>query len=188
MFEILVGGATIIVVPFVILAWWYAREDYFSKHPKPGRVVTEAPMPRRRWQFLEQWRFPALVLLGVIALISNWILLAVVFGWIGEQPKFAFSNKPATEIVQDRQFNNERVVIDGKSFRNGKFTNVTFVYNGTANFDLMNSNIYGSRWFSSDNPAIIGTVLLLKGIGFNPEVAELIAPPGIHVVPPKHVP
>jgi hypothetical protein len=35
---------------------------------------------------------------------------------MGKQPKFAFSNKPATEIVQDRQFNNERVVIDGKSF------------------------------------------------------------------------
>jgi hypothetical protein len=132
------------------------------------------------------WAFAPLMLV----LLATGILFSYEMGWIGsgKQPKFAFSNKPATEIVQDRQFNNERVVIDGKSFRNCKFTNVTFVYNGTASFDLIGTDIYGSRWFSSDNPAIIGTVILLKGIGFNPEVAELNAPPGIHVEPPKHVP
>lgn len=79
MFEILVGGATILVVPFVVATWWYARVDHVLKHPKP-----EAEMPpRRRWSIPENWRLPALAILGAIAVISNWILLAAVFGWIG---------------------------------------------------------------------------------------------------------
>jgi hypothetical protein len=79
MFEILVGGATIIVVPFVVATWWYARGDHLLKRPKP-----EAEMPpRRRWSFPENWKLPALALLGAAAVISNWILLAAVFGLIG---------------------------------------------------------------------------------------------------------
>ena len=79
MFEILVGGATIIVVPFVMATWWYARADHLLKHPK---LEAEMP-PRRRWSIPEDWRLPALAILGAIAVISNWILLAAVFGWIG---------------------------------------------------------------------------------------------------------
>jgi hypothetical protein len=91
LFEFLVGGATIIVVPFVVLTWWYAREDYLARHPKPGRV--EAALPRSRWQFPEGWKVPALALLGAVALISNWTLLAATFGWTD-----LFQNQAAPKI------------------------------------------------------------------------------------------
>ena len=94
MFEILVGGATIVVVPFVILSCWYARQDYRLKKAATDPPAAEAPMPSSQWRVRENLRLPLLLGLGAAVLISNWLLLAAAFGWMGQ-----FKNESPTAIT-----------------------------------------------------------------------------------------
>ncbi|MCO6419679.1 hypothetical protein JYK14_26435 [Siccirubricoccus sp. KC 17139] len=81
-----------------------------------------------------------------------------------------------------KTFRNERVILDGYSYVRCKFTNVTFVYNGTTPVQLSNNVIQGC-FVASDMAAISGAWALLKGLNFIKDTIAFEMPPGNVVSP-----
>jgi hypothetical protein len=75
----------------------------------------------------------------------------------------SFSNGPK-KVVTCKIFENERVVIDGKSFLDCEFKNVTLVYNGSATFELNGCNFEGLS-IGSDDLGIQSMLVLLAATG-----------------------
>lgn len=80
--------------------------------------------------------------------------------------EFIFNDFPPSIVVSKEKFINERIILDGKSYIDCEFENVTFVFNGTAPFSLMNNKFNGRIQVASDNPAISGSFALLRGLGY----------------------
>lgn len=116
--------------------------------------------------------------LQVLILIGACSLLLGVA--VGSQlpPSFSEANeetwyKKPRDTVKNRVFRNTEVIMDGKSFVDCTFENVTFQYNGTAPVDMIGNKIIGTRVISSKNPGIQMTVKILReGILFMPDVKE----------------
>ncbi|WP_159728995.1 hypothetical protein [Methylosinus sp. Ce-a6] len=68
-----------------------------------------------------------------------------------------------TQIV-GKVFRNREVLLDGFSYTDCQFENVTFKYNGTTAVQLSHSKISGPTWFTSDSQAVNGAMLMLKGL------------------------
>jgi len=77
-------------------------------------------------------------------------------------PKWAGEKK----TIAGKTFRNERVPLDGFSYVNCKFVNVTLVYNGEAPYDLVGNTFVGSRWIETESPSIEAFVTLLDTFGF----------------------
>ena len=80
-----------------------------------------------------------------------------------EAPMTSFNNGPK-EVVACKIFENERVVIDGKSFLDCEFKNVTLVYNGSATYEINGCNFDGLS-IGSDDLGIQAMLLLLAATG-----------------------
>jgi hypothetical protein len=80
---------------------------------------------------------------------------------------------PKTQIV-DKTYKNERVELDGKSFTLCRFENVTFVYRGTAPFDLgVDNEITGGPSIEAPSPNLQGMIKLLATVGaLDPNLAN----------------
>ena len=65
--------------------------------------------------------------------------------------------------VRNRNFTNEKIMLNGFDYKNCKFINVKFVYNGTGIFRFSNNTISGIRNFSSGNPSVFATIYFLNG-------------------------
>lgn len=107
------------------------------------------------------WSYLPLLLL----VIATAIFISKELGWIGsshkegEAVKFIKWPDPYKPIsVVNKTFRNEKVVLDGHSYSNCKFYNVTFVYNGTTTIIFSNNEVYGA-FLSSDNPAVNGAFM-----------------------------
>ncbi len=77
-------------------------------------------------------------------------------------------------IVRNRIFINERVVLDGFSYIDCKFQNVTFVYKGEAPYDLTHNTIIGSYHLSIENPSVSGVIGILKALNYLPTETPLL--------------
>jgi hypothetical protein len=64
---------------------------------------------------------------------------------------------PKFELIYDHTYVNQTIEVDGKSFRNCSFSNVTFLFRGTAPFEFVDGNrfIEGGFSFSTDDPAVM---------------------------------
>jgi hypothetical protein len=116
------------------------------------------------------WSYIPLFLL----LITTGIFLSKQFGWIGSSPKKAdrttlsqqdWNKIPKTAIV-GKTFAHENVVLDGHSYNKCTFIKVTFVYNGTAPFDLIDCKIEKPYLVASSRPNIEAYFVLLKELGY----------------------
>jgi hypothetical protein len=114
------------------------------------------------------WNFAPLALIA----ISVVLLVAHQVGLIGVKSESKISvqfqkwpkdYKPIA--IVGKSFTNEKVLMDGYSYVDCEFNNVTFVYNGTTAIQMVGSKIAGPIRFDSENPAVMGTILLLKGFG-----------------------
>jgi len=81
-----------------------------------------------------------------------------------EIPKTEWLKMSKTPIV-GKTFTNQRILLDGYSYNNCRFTNVTLVYNGTAPFDLANNTFDGLLLVSSDGPEIMAIIITMKELG-----------------------
>lgn len=87
-----------------------------------------------------------------------------------KQP-FEPNNFDSLVDVRNRNFTNEKVLLDGFRYVGCKFTNVKFIYNGTAYADFSHNTIVGSFHFSSENVSISVTCALMRGLGLlKPEI------------------
>jgi hypothetical protein len=145
---------------------------------------------------------------GVTASGIAWLTLLVVgigavlildygarVGWFGESasrisvgdaassPKFPMWPYPYQPIsVVGKTFRNERVLLDGHSYSNCEFHNVTFVYNGTTAVQFSNNKVFGEH-YATDNQAVIGTITWLKGFNLLRENFNVEVPPGNVLIP-----
>ncbi len=103
---------------------------------------------------------------------------------------FAIYNIDAHLIqVRDKVFINEKVLLDGHSYRYCKFTNVKFVYNGTAPSEITNS-VFEGRIIATENPAVDSTICVLRGLGFIKEEIAIFpayGKPLAHINPPQNL-
>jgi len=76
-----------------------------------------------------------------------------------------------TEIT-NRHFLNESVVLDGYRFEHCEFVNVTFVWNGSGPFEIINCDRHGAFRLNSKNDAINSTLRLLVGFKFLADISE----------------
>jgi len=105
------------------------------------------------------WAFAPLALLvvglGVLAAGS-------LGGRFGALPGWRYPYEP--ERIVGKKFSNERVVLDGRSFFDCEFANVTLVYNGTTPIQLRGNRVRGAIHYDSDNPAVVATMLMLNAM------------------------
>jgi hypothetical protein len=106
--------------------------------------------------------------------IRNLIILALIFGslvfsgigWYQySHSGFRFDENAKLEEVSFKTFRNETVPIDGKSFHNCTFINVTFEYDGRSTIAFSNNTMVGAIGVKSINPSIFGGWILVKGLG-----------------------
>jgi hypothetical protein len=171
-FDICVGIAVIAGTIFTGLTWW-------GLPPPQGGIKAMFP---GNWL---SWSPQTLAVLGLLVLFSTWLLIAVRMGWLGRSDqKFAFRDGPPDTVISKKIFTNERVVLDGKAFRDCTFENVTYVFNGTRPFALSKNHFNGRIQVASDNPSIQGTFIWLRGLGllrseidFRNESGSIVEPP-----------
>lgn len=115
------------------------------------------------------WPFLPLIFVGLgtaIYLLGS--VNIIPFATKAKQEVFAFQKWPAPyhpEVITGERFVNSEVLLDGKSYIRCTFENVTFKYNGTTAIQLTNNRILGKITFSTDNPAVLGAMFLLQGLG-----------------------
>jgi hypothetical protein len=133
------------------------------------------------------WAFSPLVLI----LLATGILVSRGMGWIGEPKQrigaTSFVNEPPRFVIANKRFINERITLDGIAYRNCRFENVTFVFNGTSPFALDGACIFGRIQVASDNPVVEGTMIWLRGLGIigeNVEFTGFTGPSGLRVQSP----
>ena len=128
------------------------------------------------------WAFAPL---GLI-LVATGILVGREFGWLGAskaptsmETSFQKWPDPYTPItVFGKKFRNESVKLDGYSYMDCDFFNVTFVYNGTTAIQFVHNNVYGVPAFHSDNPAVSGTMAMAKAFQLMKDNVRVELPPG----------
>jgi len=116
------------------------------------------------------------------------LVVLVLLAWIPHFRHLPFPKWPeqyAPILVVGKTFRNEEVLLDGYSYDHCIFENVKFVYNGKTPPNNIFPTIRGSFTFRTDNPAIEGTALLFKGLGFlKTDVNMIISNPSVIVREP----
>jgi hypothetical protein len=127
--------------------------DNLLKSSKPLRSRFGALLGNRIWALAPL--VLVVVALGVLAAGS-------LGGHFGGLPGWRYPYEP--ERIVGKKFSNQRVLLDGRSFLDCEFSNVTLVYNGTTPIQLRNNRIRGAIRYDSDNPAVVATILMLNAM------------------------
>lgn len=134
------------------------------------------------------WAFMPLILILVGTAILLWRHVMIPAN-PQEQKKAVTSasliwpNPYSPVIVAGKTFRNERVSLDGHSYRNCEFHNVTFVYNGRTAPQLNNNKMFGSFIVVSDNQTVNGVLLLMLGMNMLKDNIRVGVPPDATVSP-----
>jgi hypothetical protein len=112
----------------------------------------------------------------------NWAVVGVVLCLIASGWGFyrslrmvpGFESGAKQDPINDKQFFNEEVILDGKHFDRCRFENITFVLKGIKPYSLTNCDFYGSIVIKPDNPSLASLLALQKGIGMIPSDTRFI--------------
>jgi hypothetical protein len=105
--------------------------------------------PIVRWSVTTHWRKCAAALLVTMGAFAGWFLLDIA----REDEPFQFD--PRIEAVVGKKFKNETISVDGQSYRNTTFENVTLLYNGVAPWEFATGVVFkGDITLRTENPSI----------------------------------
>lgn len=96
------------------------------------------------------------ILVLCVASLSLAISCVGLYRIISTKPvenQFVWSDHAPTQQITDCNLANQKVMLDDHEYFNCTFTNVTFVYDGTAPFHLSHSTMSGYA-LGTDNPSI----------------------------------
>jgi hypothetical protein len=166
----------ITAVILLLLACWVLAK--IGLVPNPNDILTR--LGSASW-----WVWLALALALVCLFFFVYGIAKTTSPGGGAQAAFGKWPDPYVPVgVMGKHFANERVLLDGFSYSNCVFTNVTFVYNGTTAVQFSHNEVHGFR-VASDNAAVEGSLMFARGFGLLKEEIELDLPPGIVVNPPN---
>jgi len=110
---------------------------------------------------------PRISLIGAALLVAASVASCLYFAKGLEQDPFAWRGAAVPlHRIQGKHFNNEQVLLDGTSYVECTFTNVTLIYNGTAPYRLEYITTAGTVNIRTDNPAISNMTGLLYSFGY----------------------
>ncbi len=127
--------------------------DGVLKRSKPLRTRFARLLGHRIW---------ALAPLGLVVIALGVLAAGSLGARFGGLPGWRYPYEP--ERIVGRKFSNERVVLDGRSFFDCEFSNVTLVYNGTTPIQLRGNRVRGAIRYDSENPAVVATILMLNSM------------------------
>jgi hypothetical protein len=127
--------------------------DGILKLSKPLRTRSATLLGHRIW---------ALAPLALVVIALGVLAAGLLGGRYGGLPGWRYPYEP--ERIVGKKFSNERVVLDGRSFFDCEFSNVTLVYNGTTPIQLRGNRLRGVIRYDSDNPAVVATILMLNAM------------------------
>jgi hypothetical protein len=107
--------------------------------------------------------------LGAVILLGG-VTSTVTFFRYRSQAAFTFDPNVKLEQIVDRNFSEEVVDVDGKSFLHCHFHDVKFKYVGHAAFGMTDCGFSGTLLITTDNPSIQGAWNLAKALGMMPHV------------------
>lgn len=114
---------------------------------------------------------------GMVGLAMISLLLSSVGLYKSLYPDMLhFRDSKITTTIRQQTFANENVELDGKLYEDCTFSNVTFVYHGIGTFGLLHNNIVGTKWVSTNNDTVVGTIYLLKALKLLKEDIPIIGP------------
>lgn len=100
-----------------------------------------------------------------------WVSL-VLITWLGigydyydRHSHEVFEDKPAQTVVSRQTFQNQEVQLDGVKYAGCTFKNVTFVYNATRPYELINNQFIGVNRLTTNSKQVSATVGLIYGLG-----------------------
>lgn len=164
----------------VVIIWLVFR----NRHERHKETIEDL---ERYVERLEKGRDPRPAKLTFFArLIGTWRSEKVVKQ---ARSRDAF-NSPRWNIVSGQSYENYSLEVDGNSYRDCSFKNVTFIFHGTAPFEFIgNTKLHeGTFLFHSDDPAIQNFEMLksqfgrLPGVQVSTGLRDLAGNP---VAPPK---
>jgi hypothetical protein len=127
------------------------------------------------------WPFTPLILL----IAATLILFSKEYGLVGSSDiTFPWHNQPPHIMVTDKTFRNEIVLLDGHFYKNCKFYNVTFEFNGAEPTGLEHNDIFAPIVLKTQNPSVGTVMLLFQGLGMLSNTISVEVPPGSIVNPP----
>ena len=150
----------ITITVFLVAAFIMAADAALKSSSDPLKARLHFITESKPWNYLPL----AMMTTGLIIVSGRFA------GYIGKSQLekgnldgLSWLDVPATTIVRNRDFRNQEVPLDGVRYENCKFFNVTFQFNGTRPFELVNDSISGPIEVGSKNAVVDATVLLLYG-------------------------
>ena len=125
----------------------------------------------------------ALVILGPAILVAH--ELGILGGRSHES--IAITEWPAEykpNVITNRTFRNERVILDGNEYIACEFYNVTLVYNGTTPVRFTQNKLNGVL-LSSDKKSIMTAFMVIYGMGFLRPELSVSVPSRLPINPPQ---
>lgn len=112
------------------------------------------------WLFSTPWWVPTLLATTLTA-----FLIWLSWPRFGRAPTENSLDAPPTEQVFDKHYRNEKVWLDGKSFYNCLFENVSFIWDG-GRWEMKQCTLRGNHEILSKNRIINQTIKLMLNLGF----------------------
>jgi hypothetical protein len=103
-----------------------------------------------------------------VRVVKKYVAEPYPYRWLGD--------KPVSLHVVGKHFENREVLLDNTEYTYCVFKNVTFVYNGTAPFQLFGDSVYGGVHFRSDNPSVFPTLALMYSLHLIKLDVNLLSP------------
>jgi len=127
----------------------------------------------------------------LLIIVGTLIFIFREIGWIDKRDSNITTFPIAYEykMVRNEKYMNESILLDGHRYENCRFTNVTFIWNGSAPFELINCDREGAFRLTSRNDVINTTLNLLEGFQFlgnissNPDLHDLLRVDTIKIKP-----
>jgi len=100
----------------------------------------------------------------ILLLIAIGLTATLTWRFAPRSPARIYDQNAKLELVADKHFFNEEVVLDGKDFQECRFTNVTFFYKGSL-CSMSHCTIEGDFFIRLGDPRFENVVGLIKGLG-----------------------
>ena len=142
---LLIGTVCAVVTAYFTVGLYFGW-NVPSLPPKPSGAVMTAP-----------WWLYGIGIIAIALLLTAWAMIAI------RSRKKGYSLTDL-ELVENRTFRNEVVLISGRQFNGCRFENVTLLYNGGGTgFDRCG---FAGFHLKSEIPEVNGMIAILNNLGF----------------------